>query len=241
MVEVDPTPCSDRTMIFKPSKCPEPLCTLKVLPLAPGYLVPRQRALPHLHRSYELMRQTKSLPSISVSLIRSVFAGCRHSLLGVGPSRRYLRESFSTCMDPYSGCSCGACTRFFPQNIGLPGDINRSALGNTHAMATSACVVFRSCSHSIIFMPVNLLATQVAPTVIPLGIRQPWLLLPRISQFVASLSRGYANRPFRATGGEGTFTLLDSRPCRPLQCPFLELLNLRTTCRSELRCCAGAK
>ena len=129
-------------MIFKPSKCPEPLCTLKVLPIAPGYLVPRQRALPHLHRSYELMRQTKSLPSISVFPIRSVFAGCRHSLLGVGPSRRYLRESFSTCMDPYPGCSCGACTRFFPQNIGLPGDTTRSALGNTHAMATSACKVF---------------------------------------------------------------------------------------------------
>jgi hypothetical protein len=43
------------------AKCPEPLCTLKVLPLAPWRLAPRQRALPLLHRSYELMRQSQSL------------------------------------------------------------------------------------------------------------------------------------------------------------------------------------
>jgi hypothetical protein len=45
---------------------------------------------------------------------------------------------------------------------------------------------------------------------------QPWLLLPRISRFVTSPSRGYANRSFRATDGRGTFTLLDSQPCRLL-------------------------
>ncbi len=97
---------------------------------------------------------------------------------------------------------------------------------HAHAMATSACKTFRGCSHSIIFMPVDLLATQVAPTVMPLSIRQPWLLLPRISQFVTSLSRGYANRPFRATDGEGTFTLLDSQPCRLLRCPCFTVFVL---------------
>jgi hypothetical protein len=47
--------------------------------------------------------------------------------------------------------------------------------------------------------------------------RQPWLFLPRLSRFVTSPSRGYANRPFRATDGRGTFTLRDSQPCRLLR------------------------
>jgi len=66
---------------------------------------------------------------------------------------------------------------------------------------------------------VDLLATPIAPTAAPDGARQPWLLRPRISQFVASLSRGHANRLNRAIGGRGTFTLLDSQPCRLLRRP----------------------
>ena len=53
------------------------------------------------------------------SLLRQVFAGCCQSLLGGGPSRRYLHESFPACLDPYPGASPGAHTRFFPGNIGL--------------------------------------------------------------------------------------------------------------------------
>jgi hypothetical protein len=54
-------------------------------------------------------------------------------------------------------------------------------------------------------------------------VRQPWLLLPRISRFVASPSSGYASRPFRAIDGMGTFTPLDSQPCRLLpQAPAWE-------------------
>ena len=38
-----------------------------------------------------------------VFLIQKVFAGCCQSLLGVGLSRRYLYETFPTCLDPYPG------------------------------------------------------------------------------------------------------------------------------------------
>ena len=93
------------------------------------------------------------------------------------------------------------------------------ALADIHALATSAWGTFRGCSYSIIFQPVDLLATPVAPTVTPFGIRQPWLVLPRLSQFVTSLSRGYANRLNRTIGGRGTSTLLDSQPCRLLRHP----------------------
>ncbi len=83
------------------------------------------------------------------------------------------------------------------------------ALANNHALATSAWANFRGCSHLVTFKPVDLLATPIAPTVTPLSIRQPWLLRPRISRFVTSPSRGYANRLNRAIGGRGTLTLLD--------------------------------
>ena len=65
---------------------------------------------------------------LRLPLLQQVFAVCRHSLLPDGLSRRYLRESFSTCKDPYPSSSCGAYTRFFPQDVGLPGNISRSAL-----------------------------------------------------------------------------------------------------------------
>lgn len=62
------------------------------------------------------------------SLGQQVFAVCCQSLLGEGPSRRYLCESFPACLDPYPGCSCGAFARFFPQDFGLPYVVTRSAL-----------------------------------------------------------------------------------------------------------------
>ena len=112
------------------------------------------------------------LPSARLqhSLARAVFAGCCQPLLEVGPSRRYLCESFSTCLNPYPDCSCGALTHFFPQNNGLPGLLNRSALSYTHT-ATSVWRVFRGCNYSFIFRPVDLLATQIAPTAVSLVYR----------------------------------------------------------------------
>ena len=56
----------------------------------------------------------KSSCRLRFSLVPQVFAGCCQSLLEDGPSRRYLCESFPTCLDPYPGCPYGASTRFFP-------------------------------------------------------------------------------------------------------------------------------
>ena len=74
------------------AKCPEPLRPPRALPPAARCPASRQRALPLLHRSYGLMRQTIILRPISVSLIRSVLAGCGQPLLEDGPSRRYLHN-----------------------------------------------------------------------------------------------------------------------------------------------------
>ncbi len=53
------------------------------------------------------------------------------SQLELGPSRRYLWESFPGCQNPYPGCFCGALSRFFPQNFGLPRQVTGSTLGKS--------------------------------------------------------------------------------------------------------------
>ena len=57
-----------------------------------------------------------------------VCAGCGQPLLDIGPSQRFLHESFPRCLDPYPGGPHGARTRFFPQGIGLPHFLTGSAL-----------------------------------------------------------------------------------------------------------------
>ena len=159
-----PVLCPDNFPQHMPAIYREPLHPLKALLLAVCPHRTHGKALPFRHRYFELMRQTKILSRPRSSLVPKVFAGCDESLLEVGPSRRYLCESFSTCLDPYPGCLCGAFTRFFPQNFGLPSSLTRSALSLIHTIATSVWEKFRSCSHSLMFKPADLLATQVAPT-----------------------------------------------------------------------------
>lgn len=151
-------------------------------------------------------------------LARTVFAACCQPLLGTGPSRRYLCRSFPTCLDLYSGCSRGARARYFPRDIGLPRILSGSARRGTPT-ATSVGGVFRSCSHSLMFRPVGLLATPVAPT----------------SHLAALGSRGFYIRAYReslphhaadmlsvqnrAIDGEGTSTPQDRQPYRLLPRP----------------------
>jgi hypothetical protein len=163
------------------------------------------------------MRQTSSLWHPLLSLWAPVFAGCCETLLAGGPSRRYLRKSFPRCLVPYPGASPGAPTRYFPGDIGL------YQLGNGSATRTHAVrrLLYggpsRGCRHSLMFRPLGLLATQVAPTAGPhRDSGQPWLLHPSIARFVTLPCLGYASRPNRAIDGVGTHTPLDLRPCRPL-------------------------
>jgi len=78
------------------------------------------------------------------SLGQQVFAGRRQPLPGIGPSQRYLHESFPRCLDPYPGGPCGAQARFFPQGIGLPHFLTGSALHVTPHNDVSAGIVFEA-------------------------------------------------------------------------------------------------
>jgi len=154
-----------------------------------------------------------------LDLLRWVLAGCYQPLLGDGPSRRYLCESFPWCLDPYPGGFCGALTRFFPQNIGLPRETTGRLTASLRS-ATSEQACFRGCSHSFTFRPQVLLATQVAPTAV---------VSPRGSRGVDTRAK-HMSLPSCASGllvvrtGQLTtedFHLLDSQPCRLLLFPYM--------------------
>jgi len=111
----------------------------------------------------------------------------------------------------------GALARFFPDNIDLTSVSTGSARWNLHHQSNFYDGhLFRGCSHSLMFRPVGLLTTPIAPTAAAHTVGQPWFLRPSLSQVVASPRLGYANRPNRAIDGIGTFTLSDMQPCRLL-------------------------
>ena len=150
-------PCSPALGVARPvttgtTKCPEPLRALEALPshavasptTSAGVTPPSLLLLAHapvLHPP----------TAYGHSLGQQVFAGCCQPRLGVAPSQRYLRESFPRCLDPYPGGPCGACTRFFPQGIGLPQFLTGSALHKVPHNDVSAAfhfeaAVIHSCS-----------------------------------------------------------------------------------------------
>jgi len=106
----------------------------------------------------------RSSPNLGVTLVSCVFAGSCAPLPDLALSRRYLCESFSTCLDLYPACSRGARTHYFPPDDGLPGVSNRSALRKRSRQQLLSSGVSRGYSHSFIFRPADLLATPVAPT-----------------------------------------------------------------------------
>jgi hypothetical protein len=133
------------------------------------------------------MRQTESLPTPRFSLVRWVFAGCRQSLLGIGPSRHYLHNPCTGAWTPAPWRPFGAHTRFFPKDFGLTLENRSSARQMIAAMQLPRRNLFRSCSHSFMFRLPYSLDPLVAPTT-ELRSGQPsrlhhaspgWLPIPR--------------------------------------------------------------
>ena len=110
------------------------------------------------------MRQTKTLPLSSVSLLQRVLAGCRQSLLGDGPSRHYLCNPCVGAWTPTPQCPPSALARFFPGDNGLTSGVTGSAHQTTPAMQLQQGILFRGCSHSVMFRLPRSLGPQVAPT-----------------------------------------------------------------------------
>ena len=170
------------------AKCPEPLCPhVGVTAFGGRRPAPPRRALPLLHRSYGLMRQTTALRPPPVSLVRPVCAGCCQPLLRSGSSRRYLCQSFLTCLDPYPGCLQGAYARFFPWNIGLPQKANGSAQDAfPTAISVGYAISGLQSFHNVQAHEFAHLTDSSHPRYAMLRVAgRPRLLRPRISRLVA--------------------------------------------------------
>ena len=79
----------------------------------------------------------------SLGFVQWVFAGCHQSLLGAGPSRRCLRESFLGCLGPYRGGPLGALARCFPSDIGLPSWVRGRHTTSTRSATSERKVLSR--------------------------------------------------------------------------------------------------
>ena len=114
------------------------------------------------------MRQTKFLLPASVSLLRYVFAGCCEPLLEDGPSRHYLCNPYVGAWTRTPQCSPGALARFFPGDNGLTSDVTGLAHQTTPIMQLQQGILFRGCSHSVMFRLPRSLDPQIAPTAVVL-------------------------------------------------------------------------
>ena len=70
----------------------------------------------------------KASPQLSLFARWAVLAAWTIRCWSLGPSRRYCREPFLGCLDPYPGSLSGAFTRFFSLSFGLPATVTRSAV-----------------------------------------------------------------------------------------------------------------
>ena len=94
-------PSSESGASQGPPSAQSPFARNRYYLLTPWRLAPHQRALPLLHRSYWLMRQTKTLPPTSV--IPNTTGLCRLSSVPAGrwPFPTLSLQSLRRCLDPY--------------------------------------------------------------------------------------------------------------------------------------------
>ena len=101
--------------------------------------------------------------TFGLGLCFRVFAGCCQPLLGGGPSQRYSPSPSLRAWTPTPAAPGVLAPVSSPKASAFP----RIRLGRRFALigrAISRPSQFRGCSHSFIFRPAGLLATQIAPT-----------------------------------------------------------------------------
>ena len=209
------------------TKCPESLCLMLVLPPSGRRGPPPARTLLPGHRSYGLIRQSRSaLPYFGLSLVRGVSAGCDQPLLPTAPSRRYLCESFLGCLGPCHGGPAECICLFLPPRhrpapVHYRGRLPACPRQNDfttdpffETAAISLCSGPQVCSPPRSFLPLRLIAAG-----------QPRLLRPSRTCFVASACIGYANHPLRPEG-RGNDCLKKGANCQTC-CPISTTLEGR--------------
>lgn len=104
-----------------------------------------------------------------LSLVQTVFAGCRQSLLAGGPSRHY---PCTPCVGAWTHTPpllMGALALFFPISIGLASGKTCSAKRNYPCDAISTGAVLSGLQSFAIFRLLRSLGPRIAPTAPPCG------------------------------------------------------------------------
>ena len=153
-------------------------------------------------------------PRLGSRLARRVFAGCRQSLLGDGPSRHYLYDPCAGARTHTPPRSSAALVRFFTQDTGLTPRETGSARGSVPTWQLPWGAVFRGCSHSITFGLLHSLGPQTAPTA-TLTAGPPGLSHHASPGRLPGPGCGVASRPTRTIDVAG-LSPAGSQPCRLL-------------------------
>jgi hypothetical protein len=94
---------------------------------------------------------------------------------------------------------------------------------------------FRDCSHFVMFRPSGLLASQIVPTAATYRRRAAEAFTSELNMLRCLRMHRICLPPAQAIGGVGTYTPLDSQPCRLLQCSrdFSTITFRRVFARNE--------
>ena len=197
---------------------------MQVLPALAGRLASCRKVLTFLHRSYGLMRQTKTLLPPSASAWSAGLCRLLQAPAGRWPFPALSLQSLHGCLDPYPAASPRCICPF------LPGEHRPHVRSETFGtpiffshIATSVGHAFRGCSHSVMFRPPCSLDPQVAPTAKNNLLRAAGPFTPRIEYVVAHINCGIATCLNRAIGMAG-LSPAGLQPCRLPPDPFVPVL-----------------
>jgi hypothetical protein len=198
------------------ARCPEPRYPHEGLPRTPWPLTPCLRALPLLHSSYGLMRQTTTLHRnfvhhtyIQWSLQVAASPCWEMALPGVLSANLSPHAWPSTPVRPLVHIPVSS------QETSAFTASGSARQRTTIHTATSVRGAFRS-YQSFAHVQAGGFARHPGRSYRRVTTGQPWLFRPSRTSVVTFIGIGYAHRPNRVIDGVGTYTPRDSRPCRPL-------------------------
>lgn len=150
----------------------DPLCLPRRVTVGQdGVKAPPRTELPALHRSYRLMRQTKTLLTTSVVPISSGLCRLPRAPAGRWPFPTLSPRSVYRCLDPYPATIHRCICPFLPDGHRPLLRVKKIGSWNHPAKQLPAGEEFRGCSHSLMFRLPYLLGPLAVLTKACLGHR----------------------------------------------------------------------
>jgi hypothetical protein len=148
------------------TKCPESLCRRSALPPSGRRVPPPAGTLLPGHGSYRLIRRSRSaLLSFGLSLVRGVSAGCYQAPAAGGTFPTLSLRILPWVPGPLPRRSRGVHMPVSSSaSSAFPRTLSRSASRLYPSTRFHDGSLFRDCSHSFMFRPPSLLASQIVPT-----------------------------------------------------------------------------